>query len=389
LATEEKMMEADHLNVPGLTRRAMLARGAGGLLAAGSMAALLEACGSSSSSSTATSTGGSATTASTTKPLAGTITLLTYPGWYGPNEFSDFKKLHPGVTVQSAVSPEGIAARQADIENHRGEFDLVLGGPPTAVQLKDSGLLAPLDVAAVPNLSLVGSNFRTSFPWGIPTDYGKTGFGYRKDLISERPTSWKEFWALSKKYSGKTTLLDFDVDVQGSALRMLGYSADSTDKTQLAAMQNALLELKPHLQAILETDYAKPLTEGTAFMAMDYDYDIALAQSRNKNIVWVSPTEGMCGYIEGWSALNTSKHLDVVWAFMNFHLDPKNYASFVNANGTAYVEPAATPYIQKSIADNPSLKYDPTALANVQFDQFLGAEATAYRGKLWEAFLSA
>ena len=66
-------------------------------------------------------------------------------------------------------------------------------------------------------------------------------------------------------------------------------------------------------------------------MAMDYDYDIALAQSRNKNIIWVSPSEGMCGYIEGWSALNTSKHLDVVWAFMNFHLDPKNYASFVNA----------------------------------------------------------
>ena len=63
-----------------------------------------------------------------------------------------------------------------DVENHKGEFDMVLGGPPTAVQLKDSGLLAPLDVAAVPNLSLVGSNFRTSFPWGIPD-------GLREDRI--------------------------------------------------------------------------------------------------------------------------------------------------------------------------------------------------------------
>ena len=46
---------------------------------------------------------------------------------------------------------------------------------------------------------------------------------------------------------------------------------------------------------------------------------------------------------------------------MNFHLEPKNYASFVNATGTAYIEQAAEPYINKSIADNPSLRYDPAS----------------------------
>ena len=36
--------------------------------------------------------------------MTGTLTLLTYPQWYGPNEFSDFEKLHPGLTVKTAVS---------------------------------------------------------------------------------------------------------------------------------------------------------------------------------------------------------------------------------------------------------------------------------------------
>lgn len=377
------MSNPEEIEVSGITRRSMLVRGAGALLAAAPMAALLD-----TASASAASLGGGAE-ATAAGSLSGTITLLTYPNWYGPKEFSDFAKAHPGVTVKSAVSPGGIAARQADIESHKGAFDLVLGGPPTAVLLQRSGLLAPLKKSAVPNLAKVGANFRKSFPWGIPTDYGKTGFAYRKDLIKERPTSWKDFWTLAAKYSGKTTLLNFDVDVQGSALRYLGYSANSTNNAQLQKMQNALLELKPHLQALLDTDYSKPLIEGTAYMAMDYDYDIALAQKRNKNIVWVAPTEGMCGYIEGWSALNTSKNLDLVWAFMNFHLDPKNYAGFVNANGTAYVEPSATKYISKSIANNPSLKYDPKSLKNVEFDGYLGATATANRGKLWEAFVAA
>ena len=144
---------------------------------------------------------------------------------------------------------------------------------------------------------------RESFPWGIPTDLGKTGFAYRKDLIRERPTSWHDFWALAKKYSGKVTIVKYDVDVQGSALTYLGYSSNSKSTSQLQAMQTALLDLKPHLQAILETDYSKSLIERTTVMAMDYDYDVAAAAQRNKNIVWVAPKEGLCGYAEGWVAL--------------------------------------------------------------------------------------
>jgi spermidine/putrescine-binding protein len=94
----------------------------------------------------------------------------------------------------------------------------------------------------------------------------------------------------------------------------------------------------------------------------------------------------MAAYLEGWVALKGTKHLDAVWELMNFHLAPKNYAGFVNSIGTAFVEPNNR-YIEKSIADNPTLKYTPGA--HVEFEQYLGPQQVAYRGKLWEEFLAA
>jgi len=375
------MSVSDGHGSPRITRRAALGRGVGGLAAAGSLPALLAACGGSSGSSSPAQSGGS---------LKGTLVLLSYPGWYGPKEFADFAKLHPGLHVKSEVSgTTGAAATLAQIENNEGAYDLSLGGVPTAAQLSQAGQLAPLDIAKIPNLKLVGETFRKALPWAIPTDFGKTGYAYRKDLVSERPTSWHDLFALAPKYSGKITMLKYDTDIQGSFLKALGYSVNTKVQSQLQAMQKQMLSFKPHLQAILETDYSKGLIEGTVSIAIDYDYDVAAAQAHNHNIVWVPPTEGMAAYVEGWYAFKSSKHLDAVWDLMNFHLEPKNYASFINYTGAAYVEPAAEKYILKLIIDDPALRYDKQNLARVEFEGYLGPEQAAYRAKLWEEFLDA
>lgn len=380
-----------------ITRRAALTRGAGALTAAGSLSAFLAACGSSastsssaSSSSSAAASGNSSSSSAAAGSMTGTMTLLSYPQWYGPHEFSDFSKLHPGLTVKTAVSgTTGAAAQIAQISTNPGAFDITLAGVPVSSQMKLAGILEPLDASKVPNLSLVAPEFRNAFPWGIPTDFGKTGYAYRSDLIPERPKSWHDLISLATKYSGKITMIKYDSDIQGSFLKALGYSINTKDQSQLQAMQKTLLALKPHLQAVLETDYSKALIQGTALFAIDYDYDIAAAQAKNKHIVWVAPTEGMSAYLEGWIALKGSKHLGAVWDLMNFHLEPKNYASFINTTGSAYVEPGAVHNIMKSIATNPSLQYSPSQLAKVEFEQYLGPQQTAYRGKLWEQFLAA
>jgi spermidine/putrescine transport system substrate-binding protein len=261
------------------------------------------------------------------------------------------------------------------VRENPGSYDFLgavgLAAIPTL--LASPSLIQTPDWSKVPNIKYIPQRFRSEYPWGCPTDYGKVGFAYRKDLITERPTSWADVWALAPKYSGKFVFLDEMEDCMGNTLKMLGYSGNSRVAAQIDAAKNKLIAIKPHLQALLSENVAQPLVKGTASLIMDYDFDVALAQQQNKNIVWVTPTEGLMAYLEGQVLLAAATRRDAAEAFLNFNLDPVNYADFVNTTGTAYLEPAATPMIKKSISSNPVLAFTPSILAKVEFEKDKGS----------------
>jgi spermidine/putrescine transport system substrate-binding protein len=385
--------EDSHNLREALTRRRLLRRAAQvGALAA--VPGLLAACGSDDGGST--STGGSTAQASTggtttTPNVTGTIALLTYPDWIGDKEIQWFEEKYPGASVKEvADTSSGAAATVALLSRNKGDYDIVLGGKTTGMQLEAAGLLEPFDPTRAPNVQNMPQSVRDALPIGVPGDMGKTGFAYRKDLMSERPTTWKEFWDLTKgKYSGKTTMFKYDVDVTGVALIYSGHPVNATDQKALDDAKAALIDIKPHLRALLSTNLSKPLLEGTAVMAVDYDYDIALAQEKNPDIVWVAPEEGLPAYIEGWLPLKDSKNLDTVYAFLNHHMEPKVYANYINTIGASYLMPKAEPFIKESIKGNPALKWNEDEFNRIEFVQFLGAEAAAARAKMWEEFLAA
>jgi spermidine/putrescine-binding protein len=364
----------------GLTRRQLVARGGYAALAAGGLAGLV-GCGSSAK----------APASAQVESIAGTLNYFTYPGWIGKHEYAGFEKLHPQVKIKEIAyngsSTRGLAVL---VRENPSAYDFLgavgLAAVPTLTAAPS--LVAKLDWAKIPNIANIPQRFRTEFPIGVPTDYGKVGFAYRKDLMPERPTSWAELWALAPRYSGKIIFLDAMEDTMGNALKMLGYSGNSTVPSQITAAKNKLLEIKPHLQAILSMDVAKPITKGTAVMTMDYDFDIAAAQAQEPNIVWVAPKEGLMAYLEGQVAVATSKHLAAIESFMNFNLEPQNYADFVDTTGTAYLMPAASPLIKKSISGNPVLAFTPDVLARVEFEKSLGA-ATGLWTTAWSEFQAA
>jgi spermidine/putrescine transport system substrate-binding protein len=351
-----------------LNRRRLLANGARGATALAGMSALAAACGGSSSGSSATS--GAAST-----PLNGTINFLTYADWIGKNEYANFSKEHPGVNVHEvADTTSSTRGKVVLLRQNPGAYDMLLLGLAAVPDIEASpSLVAPTTEADVPNLKLIPDDFRKQYTSGVPTDYGKIGFAYRSDLMSERPTTWAEVWQLAPKYSGKIVFLDVMEDCLGNTLIMLGHDGNSQNGDEINEARDKLLEIKPYWQALTYSDVAKPLVQGTAVLAMDWDFDIANAKRKEKNITWVSPEEGMMAYLEGWTALKDSKHLPEVHAFMDFHLDPKNYADFVNTTGTAYLEPDATPLIDKQIATDPILAFDADTVSRLTFEKTKGA----------------
>jgi spermidine/putrescine-binding protein len=307
----------------------------------------------------------------------------------GKGEIDAFREQYPNTDIKQVSGSSGATGSEVlFFRQNPGVYDFSLEDQSGVGQLDAGGLIEPIDWNAVPNISNVDESFRTAYDKGIPTDYGKVGIGYRTDLVPEGIKTWADVWNLAPQYSGQIIFLNLDRDCMGSALKYLGHSGNTTDQGEIDMCTQALIQIKPHLQNITSTGVSRALVKGTAAIAMDWDYDIALAQQQEPRIEWVVPEEGVMAYLEGWVLIKGGPHLDVATAFMNFHLQPEQYADFVNTTGTAYVSSVATPFIDKEIAKNPILFPTPEVLAKVEYENYLG-EALAIWSKAWDEFKSA
>jgi spermidine/putrescine transport system substrate-binding protein len=360
-----------------ISRRQLLASGGKVAIAATGAGMLGTACSSAAATSS--------------NQMTGTINFVNVPGWIGSAEQSGFQKLHHGVNFSNVAyggsSTLGLAVM---VRENPTAYDLIgafgLAAVPDLQAKPD--LIAKLDFANIPNIKYIPEQFRRHYPLGTPTDYGKIGFGYRKDLMSERPTSWHDVWAIAPKYSGKIVFLDDMEDCMGNTLIMLGYSGNSRVSSQITAAKNKLIEIKPYLQAVLGSNVSASLVKGTAVLTMDWDFDIASARKQQPNIEWVIPEEGLMAYLEGWMAVAGTKHLRLIEEFMNYNLDPRVYANFVNTTGTAYLEPAANPYIMRSIVTDPILSFSPAVVSKITYEESKG-NATSLWEQSWSEFLAA
>ena len=215
----------DPLSSVPLSRRALLRRAAQLGVALPTTASVLAACGGSSSKSSSQASGG---------PLTGTIVLYNYPDWIGPHEISTFEQLHPGVHVKQVTNATSSSA-EVVLAFKSGQYDLLLSDTSDTGQAHAAGVLQAPDFSKIPNISGVTQSFRSAYPYGIPTDYGKVGIGYRPDIVGEKITSWHDVWRLAPKLSGQIVFIDLERDSMGSTMKYLGYSSNTINPAQLNA----------------------------------------------------------------------------------------------------------------------------------------------------------
>lgn len=352
----------------GLSRRALLRRAAAGALALPAGAALLETFAGSAAAAT---------------DASGQIVLNNYPGWIGKSELATYAKRFPGDSVKMVTNATSSTA-EVILQYKTGNFDILLSDTTDAGQANAAGLIAKLDWSKIPNIGKVSANFRKAYPWGIPTDYGKVGIAYRPDIVGEKIRSWHDVWRLAPKFDGRVVFINLERDCLGSALKYLGYSSNTSDEKQIQAAKDAIVKIKPHLQAFLNTNVGQGLVNGSTAIAMDWDYDVALLKQKQPKIEWVAPSEGLHAYLEGFSVPKSTGNMELVEQFLNFALDPRQYADFVNTTGTAYTLPAATPFIKKTISTSPILKPSASVLKRVEFDHYLGAKGSQYFAEAWQ-----
>jgi len=305
-----------------------------GFVAISAMTAFLAACGGSTTAEEDEADTGGTTTGAAAQ-ASGTLFYYNWADYVNPETYTKFTA-DTSVKVRKDfyASNEDL---QAKLQGGARGYDLVVPTGYMVQILADANLLEPIDWSKLPNAEAnLDPKFRKlpfdpQDEWSVPKDWGTTGFVYRTDLVPEKPTSWREFYELTKgKYSKKVTVLDGIPEVVGSALVMLGYSYNSDDEGELDEARDALLELKPHVLAITSTEYKQMVIDGKAVMALGWNGDGA-AVAAEKPAEYVVPEEGGEFWVDSYAIPVGAKNPTAAHAWIDYCYDPA-----INSLETAY-----------------------------------------------------
>lgn len=325
-------------------------RGFLSLMGASASAAALAACSTAGGTTaptveaSAAPTAGGASAAPPSAALEIETELLTYnwSDYVSDKNIEEFKSRY-GV---ESFGYDTFASNEELITKLQGGatgYDITCPTAEFVAGMAEQGFVQELDLSRIPNLKYINATFRNT-AWDpdnkyiVPKDYGTTGIMYRKKLVPEPVTSWREFTDLTMgKYSGKTVFVDSMSDVFPYPLKMLGYSLNDNDPAHLAEAGKILIDIAPHLLALDSDNYQVKLATEEAVLCLGWTGPILdlRADPETADTDYVVPSEGTLYWLDTWVMLAEAPHPNAAYAWLDFIHEPAIQAEETISNGYA------------------------------------------------------
>ncbi len=222
-------------------------------------------------------------------------------------------------------------------------YDLIVPSDYMVGIMIENGLLAPINDAAVPNLSNLLDRF-TELPYdpgpeySAAYQYGTTGLGVNVSAVGEDfPRSWALLFdpELTAEFPGGVSVLNDPREAMGAALKYLGYSLNDTD---LGHLQEAADVISAALGGIATFDsdqYDEALVAGEVAVSHGYSGNmiIGIGEAENPDdFEYVLPEEGATLWIDNMAVPANAEHPCTALTFINYVLDAENGAALTNWN---------------------------------------------------------
>jgi spermidine/putrescine transport system substrate-binding protein len=310
--------------------------------------------------------------------LGDQVNLTTWPDYHEVTNFEKFTS-ETGVKVNITVfgSNEEMFAK---LKAGGTGWDVLVPTNYTIETYVSEDMFEPLDAAMLPNYdpkSYTDPRFTEAGTVGgklyaVHKDWGTTGYVINSAKVTDKPTSWKEFWDLTNsKYQGRTMVHDYQLTTIGNALKYFGYSFNSNDEKELAEAEKLLLDSKPNLFAI-NSDYKPSLLNGDAYMSVCWTGDAKQLQKTDPAYAYILGKEGGEIWADFYAVPKGAPHRAAGYALINFLLEPKVNAAEVGFHGYPVADKRVIDLLPKEIISDPILYPAAELLAPLEF----GAAAT-------------
>ncbi len=311
-----------HLAIERRISRRLFLAGTG----AGIGALALAACAPAPAGSTAPSVGGGDAN------LGDTLNLATWPNYHS-QEVLDAFTANTGVAINVGVygSTEEMEAK---IRAGNSGIDVVVPSNYAIEGWVADSLIEPLDYAKLPtfvvadwNTRFMNQAFDTGNKYSIPKNWGTTGIAYRSSKVTEDVTTWEQFFDLAgTTYEGKTLIVDHQISSFGSAAVAMGYSLNTIDPTEMAAVEAMLIALKPKLFAI-SSDVQPPLRALDTWLSIAWTGDGVQVGRDNEDARYVVAADGGELWIDSYTVAADAPHKDAAYAFLDYITQPAQAAA--------------------------------------------------------------
>lgn len=276
-------------------------------------------------------------------------------------------------------------AMLAKLQSGATGYDIIV---PTGYMVEimiNLGLLAPINHENIPNIKGLSKQFLDppydqGLKHTVPWQWGTTGFAYNAKRVKGPVDSWRLLW--DQQYKGKVTMLDDMRSAISVALKLLGYSLNSTDEKELMEAKKLLLEQKPLLKAFISAPVKSLLISGEVWLSQLWVGDTLMAKDENPDIDYCIPEEGCEIWTDNLAIPKTAPHKYTAEVFLNYSLRPEVSAGVSNFVHYATPVEAAKALINEADRNHPGIYPPPEIMDRLEFQKDVG-QATRIYDKIW------
>lgn len=289
------------------------------------------------------------------------------------------------------------------IKNSTAKYDVICASDYMIDKLIQEELLEKISFSKIPNIVNLSTYIRSfidefdpGMNYSVPHTWGTYGIIYNTKFIKPeemRDVSWSILW--NKKYKSKIVMPNSLREANMIAAKLLGYSMNTVNESELKEITDKLIEQKPLVYSYAN-DNARDLMIGeNAYMAVITSGDVLYSQEDNENLAFVIPEEGTEVWTDNWAVPKGGKNYDGAMAWINFMYSEA--AARANFEYLTYAIPNTSldNYIYEDYIEGPTKLTDiaiiypnEEILERCETLKNLGAEADEMYSKYWKMFKS-
>ncbi len=290
-----------------------------------------------------------------------TLIFLNWNEYMDPELIADFEQEFNVKVLEIYYETEDERDRLLAQNDGKG-YDLVLSSDIGINKYYRAGWVSKLNFKQIDNIKYIDQQryypIALTKDYGVPFSWGTVGLMYRKDLVKEPVTSWRQFFYPDPSLKNKLMGFNDTDTLMPIILFALGYDVNQWgDKQVLAKVEKVLTEQKKYVQTYRVSSLTEnsKLVKGEIAMTMDFNGSGSALKALHSEIEYVIPQEGTMIWIDYLFIPEKTQQKKLAHQFINFINRPKRAAQLTKYIHYASANTGALAFLPEQIKNSPTI----------------------------------